>query len=424
MFKNILVKLLAFFARRIILKYRPDVVGITGSVGKTSSKEAIAAVLSQQFNVRASLKNYNNEVGLPLAVIGVNFAPGSSLWLWLKVFVTALNWWLLPHADYPEVLVLEMGADKPGDIKYLTDLASCKVGVLTAITHAHTEAFKTIKKIAQEKRMIVSHLSTDGFAVVNYDDELAREAAAKTKAEILTFGFNEGADLRASDINLLRDEKTGWPEGLNFKVSQSGHIVPVFLPGVAAEHLIYSALAGLAVGSVFGVNLVEGAQALAKLRPIPGHMRLLLGIKNTLIIDDSYNSSPSAANCALATLAKIPARAGARKFAVLGDMLELGPETANAHQSVGQAVMAHGVDYLITIGSAAKLISQAAQTAGLNPDAVASFSQAEEAGRFLQEKLKAGDIVLVKGSRGIHLEKVVKEVMDDPLRDQELLVDH
>jgi UDP-N-acetylmuramoyl-tripeptide--D-alanyl-D-alanine ligase len=247
---------------------------------------------------------------------------------------------------------------------------------------------------------------------------------AKTKAEILTFGFNDGADLRASDINLLRDEKTGWPEGLNFKVSQSGHIVPVFLPGMAAEHLIYSALAGLAVGSVFGVNLVEGAQALAKLRPIPGHMRLLLGIKHTLIIDDSYNSSPAAATCALATLAKIPARAGARKFAVLGDMLELGPETANAHQSVGQAVAQQGVDYLITVGSAAKFIGQAAQAAGLNSDAVASFSKAEEAGRFLQEKLKVGDIVLIKGSRGIHLEKVVKEVMEDPLRDDELLVDH
>lgn len=422
MLKSFLQYFLRGLTKKVIKKYRPDVVGITGSVGKTSAKEAVTAVLSSKFNVRSNHKNYNNEIGLPLTVIGFDQTPGRSVLGWILVFIQALRLLFTRDKNYPELLVLEMGADKPGDIQYLVDITPCKVGVLTFISHAHTEFFKTIKKIAQEKRIIISHLSHDGFAVLNFDNELVMQNATATKAEIVTYGFKEGADLRASDVNIINDEITGWPVGLNFKVNFKGNIVPVFFPGVAAEHLIPSFLAGLAVGSIFGVNLVEGAAALRQLKPLPGHMRLIPGIKGTLIIDDTYNSSPDPTKSALQTLSQIQIKPGAERYAVLGDMLELGTETENAHREVGFKTAELGVNFLITVGEASKHTAAAAQEAGLDEHKIASFADSVSAGKFLQEKLESGDVVLIKGSQSTRMEKIVKEIMAEPLQARELLV--
>ncbi|EKD43902.1 MAG: hypothetical protein ACD_72C00078G0001, partial [uncultured bacterium] len=335
MFKNILISLLRFYSKKIIKKYRPDVIGITGSIGKSSSKESIATVLATKFNIRKSQKNYNNEIGVPLTIIGMEKSPGRSLIGWITTFFQAQKLLLIKDDNYPEILVLEMGADKPGDIAYLVDIAPCKIGVLTYISHAHTEAFKTIKKIAQEKRLIISHLSRNGFAVLNFDNALVMENANMTKAEVATYGFKEGADFHATDINIISDEKTNWPTGLNFKLNFHGNTVPVFLPGAIAQHLIPSALSAFVVGHILGVNLIEASQALSKLEPMPGHMRIIDGIKNTLLIDDTYNSSPEAAKSALTTLAQISISPTAKKIATLSDMLELGPETVNSHREIG-----------------------------------------------------------------------------------------
>ena len=424
MLRTILIYILRLLVQKIIKKYNPDVVGITGSVGKTSAKEAIAAVLSSKFNVRWNQKNYNNEIGLPLTIIGIDHTPGQSLFGWARVFIQALKLLFIRSIDYPEVLVLEMGADKPGDIKYLTDIAPCKVGVLTAIAHAHTEYFKTLKKIAQEKRTIISHLKNDGFAILNFDYDLVMENRNKTSAEVITYGFKDGADLRASDVNLIVDEKTGAPTGLNFKISFKGNIVPAFLPGVVAEHLIYAPLAGMAAGLVFGINLVEAIEAIKNIKPLAGHMRVVHGIKNTLIIDDTYNSSPEATKSALYTLTKIVTRPGAEKYAVLADMLELGGETENAHREVGMKVAELGVDYLVTVGEASKITAQAAQDYGLDEHCIAKFATALEAGKFLQEKIEEGDLVLIKGSQSMRMERAVKEIMAEPLKAGELLVRH
>ena len=422
MFKSLLQYWLKVFSKIILKKYKPDIVGITGSVGKTSAKEAIAAVLQSKFVVRRSTKNYNNEIGVPLAIIGVEKTPGKSVWGWLAVIFKAKKLILKRDKNYPEILVLEMGADKPGDIQYLTEFAPCKVGVLTFISHAHTEFFKTIKKIAQEKRIIISHLRQDGFAVLNFDNELVMQNANTTKAEIITYGFKEGADLQATDVNVLKDEQTGWPMGLNFKVLYKGSVVPVYLPGMIAKSAISTALSGLAVGTIFGVNLVEGAQALSKVEGLPGRMRLIPGIKGTLIIDDTYNSSPEAAKAAVEALAQVAVKEdGAKRYAALGDMLELGAETENAHRELGFKVAEMGIDYLITVGEAAKHTAQAAKEAGLGEHAIASFANSGEAGRFLQEKLKPGDVVLAKGSQGGRMEKLVKEVMAEPLQAANLL---
>jgi len=420
--KTILLFFLRGLSKKIIRKYHPDVVGITGSVGKTSSKEAIYLVLASRFSVRRNYKNYNNEIGLPLAVIGIEQSPGRSLLGWLKIFGKAIGLLLKRDKNYPEILVLEMGADKPGDIKYLTDIAPCKVGVLTFISHAHTEFFKTLKKIAQEKRVIISHLPEDGFAILNADCPLVLENRDKTKAEVITYGFENTAQLKASDVNMITDEKTGRLLGLNFKVSYKGNIVPVFLPGAITNTLISSALSGMAVGIALGVNLVEAAQALRNLSPLAGHMRLIDGIKNTMIIDDTYNSSPEAVKAALQTLSLIAVKTGSERFAVLGDMLELGAETENTHREIGLRVAELGINYLITVGEASKHTAHAAIEAGMDEHRVAMFADSVAAGRFLQDKLEDGDVVLVKGSQGVRMEKIVKEVMAEPLQAVELLV--
>ncbi len=441
MLKSLLQYWLRLFSKKILNKYKPDIVGITGSVGKTSAKEAIAAVLQNKFTVRCNTKNYNNEIGLPLTIIGVDKTPGKSVWGWLAVMLKAKKLIFKRDKNYPEILVLEMGADKPGDIEYLTELAPCKVGVLTFISHAHTEFFKTLKKIAQEKRIIISHLRQDGFAVLNFDNELVMQSINTTKAEVITYGFKEGADLRATDINVLKDlpdqtrpndhlvgqvvvragEQTGWPTGLNFKVLFKGSVVPVYLPGVIAKFAISAALSGLADGTIFGVKLVEVAQALSKLEGLPGRMRLIPGIKNTLIIDDTYNSSPEAAKAAVEALAQVVIKDKAERYAALGDMLELGLETENAHRELGFKVAELGIDNLITVGEAAKFIAQAAKEAGLDEHRIYIFDDSKSAGRFLQEKLKPGDVVLAKGSQGGRMEKLVKEVMAEPLQAAKLL---
>lgn len=421
MLKSILQYILKWLAKKILKKYRPDVVGITGSIGKTTTKEAAAAVLRTKFSVRSNVKNYNNEIGLPLTVIGVEKTPGRSPLGWLRVFGRAFKLISVRDKNYPEILVLEMGADKPGDIAYLTDIAPCKVGVLTYVAHVHTEFFKTITKIAQEKRRILSHLSEDGYAVVNFDNSLVMENA-KTKAETLTFGFKEGADLRATDVNQIIDSGTGWPSGLNFKVSFRGNIVPVYLPGVIAEHLIPAALAGLAIGHIFGVNLVDGAAALRDLPPLPGHMRLLLGIKGILLVDDTYNSSPEPTKSALLSLSKISVRPGAERYAALGDMLELGSETERAHREIGLRAAELGIDVIVAVGEASKHTAAAAREAGMNEHKVLVFNDSVSAGRFLQDAVKSGDVILVKGSQGARMEKIVKELMAEPERAKELLV--
>lgn len=421
MLKNILQSILRELSKKILEKYKPDIIGVTGSVGKTSSKEAIACILETKFSVRRNIKNYNNEIGLPLTIIGIEKTPGRSLWGWLRVIIKAKKLILITDKNYPEILVLEMGADKPGDISYLTNLAPCKVGVLTMISHAHTEFFKTIKKIAQEKRIIISHLRQDGFAVLNFDSDTVMQNIGATKAEIITYGFKDGADLRVTDVNIINNDSTEWPAGLNFKVLYKGNVVPVFLPGVISRSAISAALAGLAVGTIFGVNIIEGSQALSKLEGLPGRMRLIDGIKHTLIIDDTYNSSPEAVKMALEALSHIEVRQSARRYAALGDMLELGPETENTHREIGFKVAELELDFLITVGEAAKYTALAAKEAGFDENKIASFANSVEAGRFLQEKMAQGDVILVKGSQGVRMEKLVKEVMAEPLQASLLL---
>lgn len=420
--KHILQFILRLLSKAVLRKYHPEVVGITGSVGKTSAKEAIFAVLAEKFRCRRNIKNYNNEIGLPLTILGME-SGGRSVIKWLEIFWNGVLLLLKRDKQYPEILILEMGADHPGDISYLTNLAPCKVGVITAVAQAHTEFFKTVSQVAKEKQIIVTHLSKDGTAILNADDEKVLAMAAKTEAETITFGFGDKAHVRAIEFNVIQEADKGViaTMGVNFKIQYGGAVVPVFLPEVVGTQHVYAALVAAAVGLDFGLNLVEISERLHFYNPPPSRMRLLSGLNFSTLIDDSYNSSPLAAFLALRILSEIKVMEGGRRIAVLGDMLELGSYTSEAHQEVGAKAAELGIDLLMAVGERAKIVAEAARVRGMAEEKIKEFIDSESAGRFLQESLHAGDLILIKGSQGVRMEKIVVVLMAEPTRAGELV---
>jgi len=411
-------------AKRIYRKYKPEVIGITGSVGKTGAKEAVFAVLKNKFSVRRSIKNYNNEIGLPLTLIGEE-AKGKDIFGWLKVFNRGESLIMNRDKNYPKILVLEMGADKPGDIEYLLKIVKCKVGIITRIGEAHLEAFKTIDRIKKEKALIVKELEKTNWAVLNFDDERVKEIAKEVKVNYISYGIKEKADLEASDVTIQKlnsqSGKTG-NYGISFKMHYKGAAVPVILEGIVSRSAVYACLAGAAAGIIYGLNLIEISDALKNYKNPKGRLNMLLGVKGTSILDDTYNSSPQASLEALEVLASLEPGAKAHRYAVFGDMLELGDYTEAGHREVGERAAELKINYLIVVGERSRDIARGAKLAGMNDDYIFHFSDNESASVFIKERIKKGDLILVKGSQVARMEKVVKELIADPLKAEELLV--
>jgi len=415
MLKKILCFILKILAQAILWRYKPMIVGVTGSVGKTSTKEVIYAILKDKYNVRRNIKNYNNEIGVPLTILGQETGGGSS-WCWLRVFLVGL-FEIFYTKDYPEVLVLEMGADRLGDISYLTSFVKCDVSVVTAIGEipVHVEFFQTADQVAREKSNILRCLEKDGWAVLNFDDGRVRGMARRTQGKIFSYGFDEKANLRAVNLEQHLDDLSD--AGISFKVDYQGSNVPLRLKNVYAKHQVYSILAGMAVGLIFKMNLIEITSGLKNCELPAGRLRLIPGIKKSWIVDDTYNSSPSSTLGALDLLALMPGR----KIAVIGDMLELGSFTEEAHRRAGVRA-AQVVEIVLAVGERAIFLSDEAKKQGMSKEKVFHFASAEEAGRLLRDLMEEGDVILVKGSQGIRMEKVVKEIMAQPEKAAELLV--
>lgn len=418
MFRKFLQKILKVLAQLTLRRYKPVVVGITGSVGKTSTKEAIYSVIWHKFSVRRNVRNYNNEIGIPLTILGRSRAYGKNIFGWAFVVLGAI-FRIVLKGNYPDILVLEMGLDRPGDIRYLTGFIKPKIGVVTAIGEipVHVEFFAGPGAVAREKRVLVEALPENGFAVLNFDDDVVLDMQEKTRAKVITFGFGRGADLRVSNYELRSDEG-GNPEGISFKVDYEGNNIPVRLNDVFGKQQVYSALAALGVGISLGMNLVEISQALLKYESPPGRMRLLKGIKGSWIIDDTYNAAPLSTMAALEALKELPAK---RKIAVLGDMLEIGKYTVEAHQRVGEEA-GRVADVVFTVGLRAKFISDEVRARMFGVKNIYHFNESQEAGLPLQKIIEPGDLILVKGSRAMKMEKIVEEVMAYPKRQKHLLV--
>ncbi len=385
-------------------KYQPGIIAITGSVGKTSTKEAIHAVLCKHRFVRASKGNFNNEIGMPLTILG-DWDAIRGKWFWPKVFASALLR-LVFRLKYPELLILEYAADKPGDIKYLTDIAKPQIGVVTAIGDipVHVEFYSGPEAVAREKSKVIEALPATGFAVLNYDDEVVLDMKEKTRAHIMTYGFGEGAQVQITNFEVRMDGDR--PGGIGFKLNYGGSFVPVRLEGSFGKAQAYAAAAAASLGIIFGLNLVKIAEALLEYQAPDGRGKLIDGVKQTYIIDDTYNASPLSMEAGLETLEKLDAK---RKVAVLGDMLEIGKYAIEAHEEIGKYA-GKKADILITVGTRAKFIAEGARQAGMAKKNIYSFNLAEEAAPEVQKLIKKGDLILVKASHSIGLEKIVEEI--------------
>ncbi len=372
------------YATCILQKYQPKVIGVTGSSGKTTTKEAIAAVLQKRYHVFKNFGSYNGRYGLPIAL-------GE----------------LTPNH---EVAVLEMACDSFGEISELVRITQPQVGVITAINQTHLAYLGTLANIANEKGRLIEALPFNGSAILNADDPRVAGMVPRTKARIRTFGLSSGADIRAAEVKVR-------PDGLTFTLSYEGRSYPGHIP-LLGRHQIYAALAAIAVGLVLDVPPQTALDALARLPRVPGRLNPLPGQKGTLILDDTFNSSPEAAIAALDTLAALP---GATKVAILGDMPDLGDIESEAHQQVGQYA-ATRVHRLVIQGEVAQQMATAARAAGLGKHAVHVTFTSDDAAAAVQDLLSPDTVILVKGGAEVRLERAVQKLLAQPERDRSQLV--
>ena len=349
-------------------KFNARVVGITGSVGKTSTKELVWTVLLRRFRVLRSEGNLNNEIGVPLTLLQLE--PGHKR------------------------VVLEMGMYARGEIARLCELARPAVGVVTNIGPVHLERLGSLEAIAAAKAELVEALPPDGVAILNYDEPLVRAMADRARSRVLLYGLDSRADLWADDI-----ESEGL-EGISFQMHYRRESMKVHVP-LLGRHSVHTVLRAAAVGLAEGMTWDD---ILAGLQDRQAQIRLVAvpGPRGSTLLDDTYNSSPASALAALNLLAELEGR----KIAVLGDMLELGSYEEEGHRLVGRRAM-DVVELLVAVGPRGRIIGQEASSLGMNPDRVCLCEGNQAAIEFLQETIRPGDCVLVKGSRGMKMEEIV-----------------
>lgn len=416
LFKKIVSKILQFESTLILRKYNPKIVAVTGSVGKTSTKDAIFSVMASSFFVRKSEKSFNSDIGIPLTIIGCENAWNNPI-KWLKNIWTGFSL-IIFKEKYPEWLVIEVGADRPGDIKGISKWLKPDIAVLTrfAKTPVHVEFFRSRENLIREKEYLVDALKHDGVLVANADDEDVMKMASNVKSKILTYGIFGDAEVRASKISIDYSPK---PSGMLFKVEHSGNSVPVVIKGSLGLQNIYSSLAAISVGISQGINIIKANEGLLKHEPPKGRMRIIEGIKNTTIIDDTYNSSPVALHSALEILKEV--KTSSRRIAVLADMMELGKFSVQEHYEIGK-IVAESSDILLTVGVRARKIAEGALDNEMSEKNIFQFDNSIEAGDFIKDMLKDGDIVLVKGSQSTRMERLVEKIMVEPEKASEILV--
>jgi UDP-N-acetylmuramoyl-tripeptide--D-alanyl-D-alanine ligase len=419
LFKKIVVFIITWEARLILLRYKPKIIAITGNMGKTSTKDAIYAALSEERFVRKSEKSLNSEIGVPLTVLGCDSGWNSPI-KWIRNILHGLTIIFLP-THYPKWLILEIGADRPGDIKSLTRWVKPDVSIITGIPDVpvHIEYFKSVEEVAEEKRALADALKSEGTLIINGDDARAFAMRSDFRGVSATYGFAGNNDFVASHEEIFYEN--GKPAGIHFRINHSGSSVPVTIRGALGRTHVYPALAAVAVGVSVGLDLIKAASGLSSYISPPGRMRILSGLRETTIIDDSYNASPVATISALDTLSSL--NVNGRKIAVLGDMLELGVHSAEAHKEAGK-IAAGVADCLITVGIRARAIAGAAMDAGMSEKNILQYEQneAERAGEELEHKIQEGDVILIKGSQSMRMERTVKAIMAEPIRAKELLV--
>ena len=359
------LQLLATAVRKLWCK---PLVGVTGSAGKTTTKEAIAHVLASKSRVLKSEGNFNNHFGLPLMILKLE-----------------------PEHDEA---VIEMGMSHAGEIRALAKIARPEIGVVTNVAPVHLEFFDSVAGIARAKYELIESLPANGTAVLNADDEYVSQFGRDFKGRVVTYGMRAIADVRAENV------RTRGAEGSEFDVLTVGGRERAALP-LVGEHNVLNALAAVAVGVVRGLKPAEAVSALASLAP-PDKRGQVLQLGNITVINDCYNSNPKALNAMIDALAAMQA---GRRIVVAGEMLELGPSGEEMHRSAGRHLAETKIDVLVGVRGMAHVMVEAAKQAGAATEFVAT---PEEAGEWLARETRDGDVVLLKASRGVKLEKALE----------------
>ena len=357
-------QLAANYRRSLGLK----VLAITGSNGKTSTKDFAASVLARQFRVTKTEGNFNNHVGLPRTI--------------------------LEAGSEDEVAVWEIGMNHPGEIAALSKIAAPDAAIITNIGVAHIEFMGSRDAIANEKGALAEAVGPHGTVILNADDPFSKGIAARTRAKVV-FAGTIGGSVRAIEVRQSAD-------GSEFTILEGAHRCRAQLP-VAGLHMVQNALLAVAAGRAFGLSIEESAAGLAA-APLTKARLQIKEIGGVHFLDDSYNANPDSMKAALRTLVELDTEG--KRIAVLGEMRELGTESERGHREVGETAATLGVDELITIGNAAELIAQGARAAGL--DKISSVQSTREAAELLGEIAGLGDLVLIKGSRAARTEEVIE----------------
>ena len=360
------LQMLATAVRRM---WGKPVVGVTGSAGKTTTKEAIAHVLSSRYRVLKSEGNFNNHFGLPLMLLKLE-----------------------PEHD---IAVIEMGMSHAGEISALAKIAQPEIGVVTVVAPVHLEYFDSLASIARAKYELIESLPAGGIAVLNADDEYVSQFGRDFHGKVVMYGTRANADIRAEQI------QSRGAEGSAFDVVVNGVRERAALP-LVGTHNISNALAAVAVGFERGITLAEAVASLATMRAADKRGQVVQ-LGNIRVINDCYNSNPKALEAMVDALAAMPAK---RRIVVAGEMLELGPAGEKMHQAAGQHIAEKQIDVLIGVRGLAEPMVEAAKTKGIQAEFVAT---PEEAGEWLARESRDGDVVLLKASRGVKLEKALEK---------------
>lgn len=421
-FKNCVLSVLMFEARLALARHRPRIVAVTGSVGKTSTKDAIFCALRPFFSVRKSEKSYNSDFGVPLTILGLS-NPVNHPVLWARNLIVGAIRSFFPEKNLTW-LVLEVGAGEPGDIRKFAAMLSPDIAVITrfADVPVHVEFFSSPEAVIAEKTELARATKKNRTLILGSDDEkvLALKQMFPDRRAIL-YGANTTADVRGSGYAVVyeKGDKFRFPTGIRFTVAIGSHSFSVTLPNVLGAHLIQPVLAAFGVANTLGLDLATVAKAFTDFVSPAGRMRLIQGANHSLIIDDSYNASPVAVREALIALASLEATG--RKIAVLGNMAELGDFGPTEHRKIG-ALAAKSCAALVVVGNLAEEIKAGALSSGMSSERIRVFKTSKDAAEALLRDIRSGDIVLVKGSQSARMERVVKALLRFPERARELLV--
>ncbi len=430
---------------RALRQEHPVVIAITGTVGKSTTRNAIAAILNADdpaARVRVPTKNYNNELGLPLTVFD-RPAPGRSIALWLKLIFSAqfAAWGWRPTGI--RTFVLEMGADKPGDLAYLTRIAPPSVSVVTAIsssemtlTPVHRANYPSLQALIDEKSTLVRAVQSGGTVVLNADDPQVFSMRHLTREHVVTFGESDGADVRILSVSPVMAEGPYGkvPQGISISLECLNRPYTVMIPDVFSHTVGSSVAAALAVAVALDMDLTAVQRIHSLFKSLPGRARILPGSNHTVLFDGTYNASPPAVVSSIRDIAALPLLSTQRRAVCVGEMRELGDEAQAMHWRIGEEAAKSHIDFLVACGTMARFVADGARAHGMSDDHIHVCVDTPDAIPVLRDWMQPGDVIFCKASEGpspsnphwrtvtgVRMERIIKALMAEPQRAAELL---